>query len=180
VRSSTGDTKRVTLAVTADAGGHTLPPMLIFTGATNGRIASHKIGTFPDGGHYACQKKTWMDEEMMQKWIDLVLIPWRNSKAPGIVPILVLDAYCVHMTGKIVHRIQSLGNEVLHIPDGSTYLCQPVDVGINKTIKSGMQQKWEDWMLEGKGIVNGAANEPTRKLLQNGLYRFTRVCNHRR
>jgi hypothetical protein len=30
---------------------------------------------FPEGGHYVCQKKAWMDEEMMNKWIDLVLVP---------------------------------------------------------------------------------------------------------
>jgi len=117
VRSSTGDTKHVMLAVAVDAGGHMLPPMLIFKGAAKGRIASREIGTFPDGGHYACQKKG-MDDEMMHKWIDLVLIPWKNSKAPGIAPILVLDAYRVHMMGTIVHRIQSLGIEVLHIPGG--------------------------------------------------------------
>ena len=101
----------------------------------------------------------------MYKWIDLVLIPWKKSKAPSIVTILVLDTYGIHMIGTIVNRIQSLGIEVLHIPGGCTYLCQPVDVGINKTIKSGMRQKWEDWMLEGEEIVNGVAKEPTQKLV---------------
>jgi hypothetical protein len=38
-------------------------------------------------------------------------------------------------------------------------------VGINKTIKSGMRDKWEDWMIEGEGIVDGAAKEPSRKLV---------------
>ena len=106
-----------------------------------------------------------MDEHTMYKWIDLVLIPWKKSKAPSIVTILVLDTYGIHMIGTIVNRIQSLGIEVLHIPGGCTYLCQPVDVGINKTIKSGMQQKWEDWMLESKEIINGATKEPTQMLV---------------
>ena len=54
-----------------------------------------------------------------------------------------------------------LGIEVIHIPAGCTYLCQPVDVGINKSIKTAMREKWEDWMLDGEGMVNGAAKEPT-------------------
>ena len=55
-----------------------------------------------------------MDENIMNKSIDLVLIPWKNSKSPGVLPILIHDVYCVHMMGKIVNQIQSLGIEVIH------------------------------------------------------------------
>jgi hypothetical protein len=105
----------------------------------------------------------------MNKWIDLVLILWKNTKAPGVVPTLVLDTYCVHMMRNIVNRIQSLGIEVIHIPAGCTYLCQPVDMGINKSIKTGMREKWEDWMLDGEGIVNGVAMETSRKMVAEWL-----------
>jgi hypothetical protein len=80
-----------------------LPPMLIFKGATNGRIASHEFINYPDGGHYSCQKKAWMDEEMMNRWIDQVLVPWKMTKPPVVVPILVLDTYHIHMMGMIVN-----------------------------------------------------------------------------
>jgi hypothetical protein len=95
VRSSTSDTKRVTLAVTIEASRKTLPPFLIFKGAPNGCIANHEFAMYPDHGHYVCQKKAWMDKNIMNKWIGIVLIPWKNAKAPGIIPILILDAYCV-------------------------------------------------------------------------------------
>jgi len=51
------------------------------------------------------------------------------------------------MMGNIKNRIQSLGIEVVHIPPGCSYLCQPVDVGLNKSIKTGMREKWEDWTV---------------------------------
>ena len=82
VRASTANTKRVTLAVTVKASGKILLPMLIFKGATNGCIANCEFGTYPDCGHYCCQKKAWMDEEMMHKWIDLVLVPWGQTTTP--------------------------------------------------------------------------------------------------
>jgi hypothetical protein len=75
-------TKRVTLTVTVNASGKMLPPMLIFKGATNGRIADSEFGTHPDRGHYGCHKKAWMDKEMMHKWIDLVLVPWGQTTTP--------------------------------------------------------------------------------------------------
>ena len=52
---------------------------------------------------------------------------------------------------------------MIHIPAGCTYLCQPVDMGINKSIKTAMKGKWEDWILDGDGLVNGVAKVPSRK-----------------
>jgi len=46
-----------------------------------------------------------MDEEMMHKRIDLVIIPWRNKMSTDILPILILDAHHVHMMGTVVNRI---------------------------------------------------------------------------
>jgi hypothetical protein len=105
----------------------------------------------------------------MNKWIDLVHILWKNMKAPGVVPTLIHDAYHVHMMGNIVNHIQSLGIAVIHIPAGCTYLCQPVNMGINKSIRMCMRGKWEDWMLDREGIVNGVAKEPSRKMVMEWL-----------
>jgi hypothetical protein len=55
-----------------------------------------------------------MDKHTMTKWIDLVLIPWKNVKPPGVVPTLILDAYHVPMIGNIINRIKSLWIEVIH------------------------------------------------------------------
>ena len=163
VRTSTTDTKRATLAATVTASGKLLTPFLIFKGKTNGRIANRELQTYPDECIYACQEKAWMDESMMNKWIDLVLIPWKNSRDPSITPLLILDAYLVHMMGSIVNRIQALGIEVQHIPAGCTYLCQPVDVGINRSIKKEMTEQWEEWMIHGGGVEGGIAKTPTRR-----------------
>jgi hypothetical protein len=99
IHASTAVTKRVTLAITVDASAKMLPPILIFKGATNGQITYCEFGTYPDHGHYGCQKKAWMDEEMMYNWIDFVLILWRNTTSPGVLPLLILGTYLVHMLG---------------------------------------------------------------------------------
>jgi len=44
-----------------------------------------------------------------------------------------------------------------------------VDVGINKTIKTRMREKWEDWMLDRLGTVDCTAKEPSRKLVAEWL-----------
>ena len=40
---------------------------------------------------------------------------------------------------------------------------------INKSIKSGLREKWEDWMIERDGIVEGAAKESSSKLVTGWL-----------
>jgi len=93
---------------------------------------------------HACQPKAWMDEEMMNEWIDAVLQPWKeqpDANNPSIQPhILILDAYRVHQIRSVVNQIQSMGIEVVHIPAGRTYLCQPINVGINKPIKNRLRE----------------------------------------
>ena len=70
VRSSTSDTKRMTLAVPVTMSGNLLPPFIVFKGSPNGRIAQNKIETYPEMGFYAMQKKAWMDEAIMVIWIE--------------------------------------------------------------------------------------------------------------
>ena len=70
----------------------------------------------------------------------------------------------------VVNEIQALGVEVEHIPSGCTYLCQPVDIGINKPYKKHLQTRWEYWMM-ADGLINGTTSPPTRKdIAQWGLY----------
>ena len=59
------------------------------------------------------------------------------------------------MMGNIMNWIQLFGIEV-----GCTHVCQPVDIGINKSIIMGMREKWENWMVAEDGIVNDVAKEP--------------------
>ena len=75
--------------------------------------------------------------------------------------MLILDVYHIHMMGSVVHHIQSLGIEVQHIPAGCTYLCQPVDVGINHSIKKEITNQWEEWMVTSGGVTAGVAKTPS-------------------
>ena len=42
-------------------------------------------------------------------------------------------------------------------------------VGIHKSIKMGMRGKWENWMVAGDGIDNGAMKETSHKLVAEWL-----------
>ena len=77
-----------------------------------------------------------VDGHMMNEWMDLVLVSLKNSKVPGVIPIIILDAYHIHMMRMIINKIKSFGIELIHIPAGCMYLWYPIDIGINKSVKT--------------------------------------------
>ena len=162
VRKSTNDTERATVALCITASGKVLTPMIVFKGKPQGRIVTREFPEYPLGMEYACQDNAWMDETVMLQWVNKVLKPYVDNAPEGIVPILFLDSYRCHIMVSVVNAVQGLGVEVEHIPGSCTYLCQPVDVGVNKPYKTHLCERWESWMF-AEGIVHGTTSLPTRK-----------------
>ena len=82
----------------------------------------------------------------MLEWVDDVLAPHVAKAPPGVIPIIFLDSFKVHMMGSVVSKIQALGVEVDFIPPGCTGLVQPVDVGYNKAFKAKVRG-FNDWLM---------------------------------
>ena len=66
----------------------------------------------------------------------------------GIIPILFLDSFKVHLLGSVADAIQGLSVELKIIPPGCTGLEHPINVGINKPFKANMRKIYTNWLLE--------------------------------
>ncbi len=75
----------------------------------------------------------------MWLWLEKCLVPWKNTLPDDVTPLLILDSFRVDMMAPIVEKIQGLGIEVQHIPGGCTYLCQSIDVGVNRPLKKPLR-----------------------------------------
>ncbi len=95
IRTSTNDTKRVTVAVMITADGTLLPSSLVFKGRPNGRIVTREFqnGNYPTTHFYKCQDAAWMDEQVMIAWVNEVLAPYVATAPDHVVPILIPDMY---------------------------------------------------------------------------------------
>ena len=71
------------------------PLVVIFEGQPKGCIA-WTFSTFNDGAKYCCQKRAWMDEDVMHYWIKHVLSPYLKDTPDSIILLLLLDEYSVH------------------------------------------------------------------------------------
>ncbi len=116
-------------------------------GKRGGIIKQCKLLIFPADVIYKVQLKAWFSKDVMLEWINEVLAPHVATAPPGIVPLLFLNSFAVHMMGSVVNKIQELGVEVDFIPPGCTGLVQPIDVGYNKSFKAKMKDQYMDWLM---------------------------------
>jgi hypothetical protein len=119
----------------------------LLAGKRGGIIERSELPTFPVDAIYKVQPKVWFLEGIMLEWINEVLAPHVATAPPGIVPLLFLDSFAVHMMGSVVNKIQELGVEVKFIPPSCTGLVQPVNIGYNKSFKAKMKDQYMDWLM---------------------------------
>ncbi len=159
IRTTTNDTKRATVVLTITAAGDQLVPMVVYKGTKNGHIKQHELALHDPTCIYKTQANAWMDERVMLRWVEDVLVPYISLAPPTIVPLILLDSYQCHIMALVVNVIQDLGCEVVHIPGGCTGLVQPLDVGYNKLFKTRIRACLEEYMINDK-CSNGSISMP--------------------
>ncbi len=97
---------------------------------------------------YAYQNKAWFDKPTMLKWVSNILASYVTTAPTGIIPILFLDSFKVHMKALVMNEIHDLGIQVEFIPPGCTGLLQPVDIGYNKAFEAKLRTEYNTWLLE--------------------------------
>ena len=80
----------------------------------------------------------------MLKWISDIWVKY-TKKRPSL---LFLDTFSAHLTDKVQKAFKESNTTVLVIPGGCTSILQPLDVSINKPIKSYLRNMWLQYMLE--------------------------------
>ena len=158
---TTGHEKcRYTVVLSCMADGSKLMPMLIFK-----RKTLPKKINWPKGVVVHVHPKGWMDEEGCKLWLDKV---WRHrpAAARGLRnprSLLVWDQFSAHLTESVSTKVRSMNTDVAVIPGGLTGVLQPLDVSMNKPFKSGLRDRWQNWMANGEKSYtpSGSLRAPT-------------------
>ena len=136
-KESEGRKRRATVTLSVTASGEKLRPMVIFKGKEGGDIKSRELANSPykEDLFLACQPNAYQDENNMLRWIDEVIGPHLQQKAAGAPVILFLDAFLAHHCQAVHDKLGAMGVRVIKIPEGCTWLVQPVDVGIGNMFR---------------------------------------------
>ena len=88
-----------------------------------------------------------------------------TKKRPSL---LFLDSFSAHLTDNVKGAFQERNTTLIIISAGCTSVLQPLDVSINKPIKSHLRNAWLQYMLEHQ-----PSQQIKRYTLSTGLKRQT-------
>jgi len=110
------------------ADGTKLRPIVVFKRKT---IPKDK---FPNGVIVKVHPKGWMDENLVNEWLDLV---WFSRPGALLKPqaLLVWDQFRAHLCDSVKQKLYRKKTRQVVIPGGCTSVLQPLDVSLNKPFK---------------------------------------------
>ncbi|KAG8237941.1 hypothetical protein J437_LFUL017315 [Ladona fulva] len=84
---------------------------------------------------------------MIKIWLDNV---WKKRKHAFFSPksVLIMDACRAHLVPEVKKLIQKYSKLAI-TPGGLMKKLRPLDLKVNKSSKSKLRAKWEEWMIAG-------------------------------
>ena len=132
IKTTGNEKNRFTVMLACTADGGKLPPFIIFKRKTMPKEE------FPPGVIVRNHEKGWMDEALTVDWIKSV---WGKRPRADKKSLLVLDAFRCHKTDKTKRALKQKNTTLAIIPGGMTSILQPLDVSINKPMKSSLRRR---------------------------------------
>ena len=153
--SATGanDKREITAVVAGSKSGVFLPAQLIYTGKTDRCLPKNKED-IPESFHLTKSDSHWATEATMLEYADHILKPYLETVRSKLTAdqskkaIVLLDVYKVHQCESVIDRIKSLNCEVKFVPGSMTSKCQPMDLSVNKSLKSRLKDEYNVWYSE--------------------------------
>ena len=120
--------------------------MSIFKGKTDKTIKKLCI---PEGFIVKTQEKSWMDEGLMEVWVEEIWLKYVRevSKQLGFDnSLLTFDAFSAHKMDDVQSKLVKNKSDILIVPPGCTSKFQPTDVCINKPFKAILCKCWVNYV----------------------------------
>ena len=95
----------------------------------------------------------WMNHETLDLWLKKVWksrttlppkTPWNQD--PRVPSLLLFDMHRSHIVPTTLYKIKK-ESKVAIIPAGLTSKVQPLDLTVNRSFKSKLRKKLEDWII---------------------------------
>ena len=124
--------------------------------------------TLPGGVVVVCNKKGWMNTEVMHTWTNKCF----RTRRGGFFKkksLLIFYAMAAHKETTVQKHINNAGAHIAVIPGGLTCKLQPLDVAVDHLFKTFIREEWDRWMTSGKHTFT-----PTGR---QGRATYVEVCN---
>jgi len=164
IKSTGKDKENLTVVLAGSWTGVKLRAMLVFPDK-----GVKKLKQDPPANLYIAHREagSWIDREMMQKWLTYVLRPYASKLPAGKRGILILDNHRGHIDPDLKAYVEGLIFDFEPLPTNSTKYAQPMDLSVNAAFKKYVSESWEDYMtkLTSNFVTkSGYYKAPTREM----------------
>ena len=140
------DKRHITAVLCGSLVGELLPLQLIYGGNTK---RCHPAHQFPRDWLVSHSQNHWAKEDTMLEYIQEVIVPFVDNRreALGLNNDQPALAIFDHFKGQLTEKINELEENYMHsvlIPVSYTGLLQPMDISVNKVIKSFLRSKFSE------------------------------------
>ena len=142
------DKRQLTAVLAGSMTGNFLPPQVIYQGKTQCCLPQYQ---FPPKWHITYSINHWSNEDTMKEYIEQIILPYvaekrKNLKLADKYPaLLIFDNFKAQCTPAILTLLDLNNINVVLIPPNCTDRLQPLDLSVNKSVKSYLRSQFQAW-----------------------------------
>ena len=142
------DKRQLTAVFAGSMSGEFLPAQLIYQGKTSRCLPRYD---FPSDWHVTFSANHWSNEDTMKEYIDQIILPYIRKKreelklASDYPALLIFDNFKAQCTPAILTLLDRNNINVVLVPANCTDRLQPLDLSVNKPVKSFLRNEFQTW-----------------------------------
>jgi len=144
IKTTGHEKSHFTVVLACCASGDKLPPMCIF------KLKRQPKEKMPAGVVVTQNEKGWMNNSVMEKWLESCYSRRPDGFFKTKKALLVLDSMRAHISPEVKEAIKKTNSVPAVIPGGLTKQLQPLDISVNRSFKNQLRKQWEQWMTSGE------------------------------
>ena len=142
------DKRQITAVLAGSLTGDFLPPQLVYQGMTKRCIPTVN---FPQDWDITFSSNHWSNENTMEDYILKILVPYIVNKRKELKlredqrALVIFDQFKGQITDKILSLLEQNNLDIVIVPANCTDRLQPMDVSVNKAVKTFLRQQFQEW-----------------------------------
>lgn len=162
------DKERISFLLTITSEGKHLKPYVVVKGKVVKRLVNDEV---LKRCVVKANPKAWLTNELTKSYIEEVVLPYTK----GRWAILLWDHFKCHYSQEIVEMCLNNHIIIILIPARCTPVLQPLDISVNKSLKSYLRSSSERFKIDQ--IRCGDIDQEISVVAPNRSYIILEVCN---
>eukprot|EP00116_Pleurobrachia_bachei_P010527 sb/3470789/ len=148
------DKRAITITLAISFSNEMLPFQMIYQGKTPRCLPDKSL--LPSSFLLSYNPTHWSNTEETIKLLDKIIVEKRNQL--GLPDdqkcVLIWDDFRAHTTDEVITRARALNCEIVEVPKNLTHLLAPLDLTVNKSLKSFEQRELSKYWLRNPKLRN--------------------------